>query len=109
MYEGETSESSGYASVVDASLTPVSIGEYQLALPLVVDATSDRPYVHNSIRRVGTDWCYARDPETGKFGAVDADGEVAIPFEYDSIVDCGDEDDGTMILIRRGEAWSFLM
>ena len=108
MYEGETSESGGYASVVDVSLTPVSIGGYQLALPLVVDATSDGPYVYNSICRVGTDWYYARDPETGKFGAVDADGEVAIPFEYDSIVDCGGEDNGTMILVRRGEAWSFL-
>ena len=97
-----------YALVLGADLQPVEFGGYQLVVPGNPGLEQHYADFGNSIRRAGTDWYYARDPETGKFGAVDPSGAVTIPFEFDSIVDCDAEGEGTTILVRKGDAWSFL-
>lgn len=43
--------------------------------------------------------------DAGKYGAVDAEGEALIPFEYDAYYDCGDHE--SLILLKKGDAWEF--
>ena len=108
IYLRKDGNDSDYALVLGADLQPVEFGGYQLVIP--GNPGSEQHYSDNgnSVQRAGTDWYYARDPETGKFGAVDPSGTVVIPFEFDSIVDCNTVGDETMILVRKGDTWSFL-
>lgn len=41
----------------------------------------------------------------GKLGAVDAEDNVLIPFEYEAYYDCGD--DPSLILLKTSEGWQF--
>ena len=43
--------------------------------------------------------------DAGKYGAVDAEGEALIPFEYDAYYDCGDHE--SLILLKKDGAWEF--
>lgn len=43
--------------------------------------------------------------ESGKYGAIDSEGTVLIPFEYDAYYDCGDDD--SLILLKKDGAWEF--
>ena len=101
-------DDSDYGTVLGAGFKPVTIGGYELVVPGNAGQTTHYQDIWNSITRTNTDWYYARDPQTGKFGAVDASGGVALPFEYDSIVDCDGEGEGALILVRKGDTWSFL-
>lgn len=101
-------DSPDYGTVLGSGFKPVTIGGYELVIPGNPGQEMLYERAWNPISRASTDWYYARDPRTGKFGAVDASGEVALPFEYDSIVDCDSKGEGTLILVRKGDVWSFL-
>lgn len=52
----------------------------------------------------GTVMSYVANDQ-GKYGAVDAEGNELIPFDYDAYYDCGDDD--SLILLKKGNAWEF--
>lgn len=82
--------------VVDANAQPVVRGEYALT-----HASGGVTFSDGVVQR--GDMYYATDAN-GNYGAIDAQGNVVIPFEYDGIEDMG-EDNTDLILLKKGDAW----
>lgn len=90
-----------YYRYVDRNLNVLSYGDYsaQAAYTGWINTQQTQRTLGD-----GTTMFYTVN-ESGKYGAVDGEGAVLIPFEYDAYYDCGDDD--SLILLKKDGAWEF--
>lgn len=82
---------------VDKNLKPLKVGAYAL---VTNNYSSTVQHVFSAKRSV-----YVAKNSSGKFGVVDAKGNVLIPFSYSDFYDTGS---GDYIMMKKGKGWQFV-
>ena len=83
----------------------VSIAGYQIGTCSVSGGlASNYSVLNQQLARDNGNFIYACDAD-GKYGAIDAQGNVRLSFEYDAYFDSGETDS---IMVEKDGAWSFL-
>lgn len=92
-----TKTGAGSLIYVDKNLKPLKVGTYSLATNYYGSTVQ---HVFSAKRSV-----YVARNSSGKFGVVDAKGNVLIPFSYSDFYDTGS---GDYIMMKKGKGWQFV-
>ncbi len=103
-YTYESDKEAVFSPAISSKSKSISVAGCQIGTCCINGGVLSLHYLNNQLARDNGNFIYACDAN-GKYGAIDAQGNVRLPFEYDAYFDSGYSD---FIMVEKDGAWSFL-